>query len=183
MDNKYPIQTTMEGDKLQFHIVDHLHGEHKFEGYKIARLDNIFDGMEADKYFTAYFESSDLKGTALYKKVRSATALAYEKLCKHHLLESDNDTQNGQSSTIVCIHVRVAQVDHWLAFLESDVESAIINSSGDDDFYDYMPNFVNIFRQVCILVGQPERYNKLLTKVGPLHIGHDEEYEFYHESA
>ena len=179
----YPTQMIRKEKVLQFHIVDHLHGEHELKGYYLAHISNVFDGREADNYFRTYFESTGLENTILNKKVDSALTLVYNKSCKHLLIESDNDTQDGRYATVICISISEDRLEEWLFLLEGDIESAIINSSGDSDFFDYMPNFVNIFRQVCILVAQPERYNNLLKKVGPVHTEIDEEYEFYHESA
>jgi hypothetical protein len=44
---------------------------------------------------------------------------------------------------------------------EEEVRKAVEDAGGDDDYYDYMPSFVDLFRQFCELAGLKDRYNKL----------------------
>ena len=51
--------------------------------------------------------------------------------------------------------------EEYCDLFEAEVRKAIEEASGDDDYYDYMPSFVDVFRQFCQLAGFEERYNKL----------------------
>lgn len=70
-------------------------------------------------------------------------------------------------------------IEDYLDLYEVRAWGAIIGAGGDDDFFDYMPNFVDTFRQVCEYLGDKERYNKMIKKARSIET--DPQFEFYVE--
>lgn len=73
------------------------------------------------------------------------------------------------------------QLKEYIDIFQIAAEHAAFTAGGDDDFFDYMPGFVDIFAQLCQVTKQEKRYNKFianLIKNNP----HEIDYEFYRET-
>lgn len=70
------------------------------------------------------------------------------------------------------------ELETYINLFELVAANIAFSAGGDDDFFDYMPGFIDIFAQLCEVTKQEKRYAKFikdLIKNNP----HDTDYEFY----
>lgn len=53
----------------------------------------------------------------------------------------------------------------YLDMLSQICLEQIINAGGDDDFFDYVPCFVDFYRQICEIMHLPEHYNQFVSQI------------------
>ena len=175
----------------EIYVVD-IHREHSIPTMKdVVSIQQIWDNYRVDDVFedAGFDEEKRKELIKIVFEKRAAAALVEGRLAfdlEEERLETAMENNvweirfyriNDQSDTE--FH---AMIQDWLDKFEIVVTKAITEAGGDDDFFDYMPNFVDIFRQACELLGCSEQYNACIKPF----LGVESEggcvYEFYVDS-
>ena len=173
MNKLHPLVERID-NHISLYITD-IHQEYIVPGDSLDM--EVYNYFQLDEAFGIYFDILEPNLSKQEKKKRSeqidkVVKKVFSTLARDKVLECERD--DGHFGTVHKYTLHIEAIDNFLFGFEKELNFVIPNASGDDDIYDYMPNYVNMFRQCCILLGQPERYNMLMKKFPPV----DEEYYF-----
>lgn len=174
-------------------LVYYFHyGEYNFPEIEGIRETQIYSGFDVDDILSKLqpkrtkknYTQLDVELSYMRYKVFRGIIKDYQTgYYRANLAFKPNPEEYSNASIIMLEFPNEAQLKIYLTKLEDDVAEAITSASGDDAFFDYMPGFVDIFAQLCELLGEKKRYNNFIKSF----IDHQTEddsdcpYEFYRD--
>jgi len=162
------IEIPTEGSSnryAEFYIQD-FHGEYEIPTTPSISVREIFDEGQVSDLFT----------DVGIQNVEEMTRIIYDKrVPKRFRKYFDNEEFEGTVWRVV-VWIKPSKIandqeinnymdnqafDGYLREFGAKVFEAVVNASGDDDYYDYMPTFVGIFRQFCLITNRKEIWNQI----------------------
>lgn len=155
-------------------FVEHLHhGEYVLPQCNPVTQRIAWDGFEIMEAFEDYLEAINVKteNNEFNDTIQTLMRLTFdnrakkikEKYGQELTLQCDHD----YTSTILHITLwlygdRKKEVLKWLQEIYDSACYAYLNSSGDDDFYDYMPGYLQCVAEIMNMTGNPDHEKSLL---------------------
>lgn len=144
-------------------LVEHLHyGEYQLPELAGITSRHAFSGFACSEYIQDAFpeitnEENDKLVEKVYNKRIKEHEGKYGQICKF-------DTEDGQTDllTITLWTYDKSQLIKSLGEIYNSAINAFNNSSGDDDYYDYMPGYLTCVAQIMELTGNETEYQHLL---------------------
>lgn len=167
--------------------IQDYHGEYPIPTMNNVHVRDVWDGFDAQEIIAAALFDGERKYDN--EELNKLVEKAFRKIVfdpdryegEPYMINDENDISDEVFGHIRCITIwgnnQEETLNKYLDLYESEVRQAIENASGDDSFFDYMPNFVDTFRQICELFGYKDRYNKMIQE----YLLNDSDYEFYVE--
>jgi len=78
------------------------------------------------------------------------------------------ETFDESAGNLYWVLIPQEKVGRWLTDYQKDIENRLPFVGGDDDFYDYFPSYVDMYRQACELLGYKNEYNQTIDRLGKI---------------
>jgi len=168
---------TREYDDYYTMVINDYHGEFIMPTHEHVHIKELWDNFHADEIVTSAMmmlagkkrpwepspeEMIKIMRDVVYRPV-NAYPECFDKIGGYDL------------GTLHCVEGRLNNLIEWVKLFAADVIKQTQDKyfGGDDTYYDYFPNYVNMLHQACQCLDQRELYNDTLdTLLG----------EEYHES-
>ena len=162
--SKYNKLVKTNGEYYECYLLDY-HGEHPIPTFPNVIIREHWNGYMIRRAFKLAFKSLRISN------INQLMQTDFLKETKGCFEEVDTDYGHVWHITIV----GEENILPYIKYYQQQIIKAIENTGGDDDFYDYMPNFVDTFYQLCKLFNQLELFEATLAP----YRDHPREYEFY----
>ena len=160
--------TIMLHDCLGEYDLETLPGKWDLFGVKVKEIANAFEIGEV-------LEDAGIIKTGDYEKERKYIRKVFQKRMEYPK-EHSNALVCGQEEilenpgTLYMVEFYSKwDIDYVIAdfadALEVYCRGIVETAGGDDDYYDYVPGFVDMFRQFCEMFKLDERYNRFVKKL------------------
>lgn len=114
---------------------------------------------------------------------RSRKLLAEQENQVNHVLHEVDELGEQGDIYEICIQAHSPEylgidwfIDRFLANFAGQVISVWLNHGGDDDYYDYIPSFTDMFRQLCQINGKMGFYKETIRALLQFQMIRDEFY-------
>lgn len=148
-----------DGPVITLYIYD-MHGEHPIPKSTGVHIREHFNGHQCQEYLDKLNNPEGDSEIMLKNIFRE-----YKKECWPTFDPVALDDADIPWGIIHAIHINKDWLNNWLIQYKIAIKEAMLNHGGDDDFYDYLPGFVDTYRQVCDYLDIPETFRITLREV------------------
>lgn len=153
-------------------LIQEVHGEYSMPEMPGVTVRHVWHGSDVEDYIESLKDHLNISTEEALVKAFDANIKAHSSEANGAGVAYDTEDDYLHHSNILWItfwagYTREALeqlIQSYMQTLEGLVEKAMEESSGDDDYFDYMPSYVDQYRQLCEYFGDPfiDNYNEMI---------------------
>jgi hypothetical protein len=135
-----------------------LHVIHYQDDYPIP----VIEGVSTNKLWDWFEQSENLNDDEILIKEEFQKRGYYKKFNYNDIEEFIKNHGDPDHLYITRIDIQEEILDDWIKTFSEYLKNESDNVGGDDSYYDYFPDIVNIFNNICVELDKKEIYNETL---------------------
>jgi hypothetical protein len=170
-NRRYKMKNVIErkpGQPFEILLLD-WNGEYRIPtNFPNIQVKEVWDGYNVSDILDAAIKDTELNHIELIEKAFNKLICDPNMIPRLEFEKEDKDKLAAGYCYVFKVTIRKhtgLEIHDWIDQWLEQLDLIIKDAGGDDDICDYVPSFIDLFRQVCEALSLPHKYNDFVDKL------------------